>query len=135
MNPNEKSLRDDIINEAKKRYKASDEHLWAGAPNDFILRRSDNRKWFAVVMNIDGGKLGLDGERASILNVKAEPEMIALLAGTPGYFPGYHMNKSCWLTVLLDGTVDRRNIFSLLDTSFELTAGGKRTGNRRGNAK
>lgn len=124
MNRDSKSLKDDIINEAKKRYKSFDEHLWAKAPDDFILRRHDNRKWFAVVMNIDREKLGLEGGgKVDILNVKADSEMIALLAGTPGYFPGWHMNKSCWLTVLLDKTVDRRNIFSLLDTSFELTAG------------
>lgn len=124
MNRDVKSLREDIINEAKKRYKSVDEHLWAKAPNDFILRRGDNKKWFAVVMNIDRDKLGLaGGGRVDILDVKADSEMIALLAGTSGYFPGYHMNKNCWLTVLLDGTVDRQNIFSLLDTSYELTAG------------
>lgn len=118
-----KSLREDIINEAKKRYKSVDEHLWAKTPDAFILRRGDNRKWFAVVMNIDRDKLGLaGGGKVDILDVKADSEMIALLAGTSGYFPGYHMNKNCWLTVLLDGTVDRQNIFSLLDTSYEHTA-------------
>lgn len=132
MNSDAKSLKENIINEAKKRYKSVDEHLWAKAPNDFILRRSDNNKWFAVVMNIDGGKLGLDsGKRVDILDVKADAEMIALLAGTPGYFPGYHMNKSCWLTVLLDGTVESENIFSLLETSFALTAPKKKTYERR----
>lgn len=133
MNRDAKSLRDDIVNEAKKRYKSVDEHLWAKAPDDFILRRSDNKKWFAVVMNIDRDKLGLEGGgRVDILDVKADSGMIVLLAGTQGYLPGYHMNKRCWLTVLLDGTVDRQNVFSLLEMSYELTAPPKRTGKRGG---
>lgn len=131
MNSDGNSLKNDIISEARKRYKACDEHLWESTPDAFIFRRGDNKKWFAVVMNIDGGKLGLEsGKRVDILDVKADSEMIALLAGTPGYFPGYHMNKRCWLTVLLDGTVGRENIFSLLEASFGLTAPKRKKGSR-----
>ena len=34
------------------------------------------------------------------------------------------MNRSHWLTVLLDGTVDRETIVSLLDMSYDLIEKG-----------
>ncbi len=42
-----------------------------------------------------------------------------------GVFPAYHMSKTHWISVLLDGSVDKDKIKWLLDLSFELT--GKRS--------
>ena len=38
-----------------------------------------------------------------------------------GFLPAYHMNKEKWITVLLDGTVDKAQIMDLLNMSYELT--------------
>ena len=38
-----------------------------------------------------------------------------------GIFPAYHMSKTCWISVLLDGTVSEETLSFLIDISFELT--------------
>lgn len=123
-----KSIKEEIIKEAKKRYGVSPEYLWAKFPKDAVLRHMDNKKWFAVIMDVERNKLGISAvgeedrdEVVEILDVKAEPEMVGLLTAARGFFPGYHMNKKYWITVLLDGTVDKEQILFLLDNSFALT--------------
>ena len=39
-----------------------------------------------------------------------------------GIFPAYHMSKTCWISVLLDGTVSEETLSFLIDISFELTS-------------
>lgn len=34
--------------------------------------------------------------------------------------PAYHMNKTRWITVILDGSVSTREIYRLIDASYEL---------------
>ena len=38
-----------------------------------------------------------------------------------GFLPAYHMHKGHWISILLDGTVEKDRIFPLLDMSFALT--------------
>ncbi|MCD7760481.1 MAG: MmcQ/YjbR family DNA-binding protein, partial [Clostridiales bacterium] len=40
--------------------------------------------------------------------------------------PGYHMNKSNWVSILLDGTVADDTILDLLDMSVQNTATKRR---------
>lgn len=40
-----------------------------------------------------------------------------------GIYPAYHMSKAHWLTVALDGTVDKDKIKFLMDMSYDLTRG------------
>ena len=87
-----------------------------------VLRHRDNKKWFAIFMNVNRSVLQIGGEgRADIMNVKCDPILSGSLRLNDGYFPGYHMNHEQWLTILLDGTVPVEEIFPLLDLSFELT--------------
>ena len=87
-----------------------------------VFRHIENRKWFALVMNVPYKTLGLDAEGAvDIVNVKCDPLLIGSLRGKPGFLPAYHMNKDKWMTVLLDGTAGRDEIKMLLDVSYRLT--------------
>ena len=56
-----------------------------------------------------------------MLVVKCDPNLIGSLLTTPGFLPGYHMSKSTWITILLDGTVPVDEIRTLLDLSYDLT--------------
>ena len=38
-----------------------------------------------------------------------------------GIFPAYHMNKTHWVTVLLDGTLPEPELFWLLEESYSLS--------------
>lgn len=119
--------REVIFEYAAKTYRTAPEYLWAKYPDDAILRHSDNNKWYAVIMNVTKDKLGLGGlDEVGIINVKCEPEMIGALRMTKGILPGYHMNKSNWVSVLLDGSVGEELIYNLLDRSYELTGPKKK---------
>ena len=110
---------------AAERFGAEPEYLWERTPQHGVLRRSDNDKWFAVIMNVDGSKVGLEkGIKVDIVNVKCSPLMTGSLLAMKGIVPAYHMNKESWISVLLDGSVDDKQVMSLLDMSYELAGQG-----------
>lgn len=118
------SLRPEIYGYIRSRYRAAPEYLWARVPNYAVFRHSDNRKWFALVMDIPKSKLGrFDDAIVDVLNLKlSDPLAVDLLAQREGFFPGYHISRSCWVSVLLDGTVPPTEIYALIDESYAVTA-------------
>jgi predicted DNA-binding protein (MmcQ/YjbR family) len=57
------------------------------------------------------------------INLKCAPEnAIELRERYPEVTPGYHMNKTHWNTVRLDGTVPDKLILEWVDHSYELVA-------------
>lgn len=120
------SLRNKVLKTALERYHTKPEYLWAKTPTAAVLRHEENQKWYALIMDVQKNKLGLEGEECvDILNVKADPVMAASFLLEDGILPAYHMNKKHWMTILLDGTVPMKTIELLLDVSFELTQGKK----------
>jgi len=108
-------------------YGATGENLFNKYPSFRVFRHQSNRKWFAVIMEIPGEKLGLSGGGdIRVVNVKCDPRLIGSFRQTQGIFPAYHMSKAHWLTVALDGTVDEEKIRFLLDMSYDLTKGKKK---------
>jgi predicted DNA-binding protein (MmcQ/YjbR family) len=65
--------------------------------------------------------LPLDAVELSI-NLKCDPERaIALREKYPEtVLPGYHMNKSHWNTVMVDGKLTREQLLELIDHSYDL---------------
>ena len=103
-------------------YSTSPEYLWQKYPSIAVYRHSSNRKWFALAAEIPKEKLGIpEGGLLDIVNFKCDPVMIGSLLSEPGFFPAYHMSKSSWITVALDGTVPDDTIRFLLDLSYDLT--------------
>lgn len=120
-------IKNEILKYVKKKYKAEPEYLWRRFPNYVIFRHSDNRKWFALIMDVEKEKLGLvEKTKVYILNVKIDDtEFRNALIGREGYFKGYHISRGSWVTVLLDGTVNLKEICDLIDISFLSTASKK----------
>ena len=55
-----------------------------------------------VFMNLEGFKIGLDTkDRVDIMVVKCKPDMISVMTHMKGFLPGYYMDKSNWMTILL----------------------------------
>ena len=103
-------------------YSTEPDYPWADTPRAAVFRHANNRKWFALMMEVPRDKLGLAGaEKLDIVNFKCDPILIASLRGEPGIIPAYHMNKSSWITAALDGSVSTETIELLLDVSYELT--------------
>ena len=108
-------------------YSTEPDYPWADTPRAAVFRHVANRKWFALMMEVPRGRLGLPGaEPLDIVNFKCDPILIASLRGENGIFPAYHMNKDKWLTARLDGSASDDEIKSLIDLSYELTAMKKR---------
>ncbi len=119
-----KSLRNAVLELAHERYSTEAEYLWARTPTYGVLRHP-NGKWYAAIMDIPKSRLGLPGdELIDVINVQVDPVMSGSLRAALGIFPGYHMNKEKWITVLLDGTIDMEQIAILLDISYDI-AGAK----------
>lgn len=116
------NLRNYIFDYACQKYGDEPEYLWLKYPGYAVLRHSNNLKWYAVVMNVDKSKLGINGSGdIDILNVKCDKILISSLLGKNGYCPAYHMNKSNWISVLLDGSVPNEEIIYLIDMSNNMT--------------
>ncbi|MBR0198877.1 MAG: MmcQ/YjbR family DNA-binding protein [Oscillospiraceae bacterium] len=121
------SQREELIRYIRKKYKREIEFLWPRYPNYGIFRHEDNEKWFALVMDLPREKLGLAGQESEyIVNLKMEsPLMADLLSQEEGIFPGYHISRGSWISVLLDGTVEIERIRSLVDLSYRVTASAR----------
>ena len=120
------ATRDSVYEYAEEQYGSIPEHLWTAFPLYSVFRRADNKKWYAIVMNIRGRKLGLDDdEYVDIVDVKCDPAVRDTLLGKPGFLPAYHLSRKSWITVLLDGTVDKDVLFGLIDQSYCLASGRK----------
>lgn len=103
-------------------YAADVDYPWVRYPNHMVFRHSNNQKWFALIMDVSKRKLGIESDEVlDIVNFKCDPLLIGSLQHEQGFFPAYHMNKSHWITVALDGTVDDDKIKMLADMSYELT--------------
>lgn len=108
-----------VIDFAWKTLKTAPEFLWAKFPMNAVLRRPDNRKWYALLVRLDRKKLHLSGDgTAEAMVLKLNPPLIDILLSRPGFLPAYHMNKTNWITVLLDGSVITADIFELLRYSY-----------------
>lgn len=114
--------REKLMRFAYERYGVSADYPWEKSPSFAVLRHQDNKKWFALIMDIPQSKLGFaDGKIIDVVNLKCDPVMIGSVREEYGIYPAYHMNKASWITVLLDGSVSDEKIKLLLDMSYDLT--------------
>lgn len=118
------TIRDQLNEYVKKKYRAEPEHLWARFPEYAIFRHEDNRKWFGLIMTVRRTTLGLEGDgTVEVLNVKLpDPVLVDFLAQLPGYFHGYHISRGNWVSILLDDSVPFDDVCHWLDESYLTTA-------------
>ena len=121
-------MREEIFHHIKKKYKVSSEYPWGKYENNAVFRHTDNKKWFALVLEVGRDKLGLSGnERVDVINLKIDDRMFKeMLLKENGILPAYHMNKEHWISVILDGTVKEDKVFELISASFLATASKKK---------
>ena len=112
-----------LVEYIHEKFSDKPEFLWEKYPNFAVFRRKDNRKWYAVIMNVPKNKLGLEGaEEIEILNLRVEPEELDKIFDGEKYFRGWHMNKKSWLTLRLDETLTFEEISARLEKSYILAA-------------
>lgn len=116
--------RDQLFEYIRKKFRAFPEYLWLRYPNYAVFRHVDNRKWFALVMDVRRSNLGLDGDEiVDILNVKlSDPLLVDFLIRQQGYLRGYHISRGNWISILLDGSAPFEEICHWLEEGFLTTA-------------
>lgn len=106
-----------------EKYNVYPEYPWLNSPYNGVFRHESNRKWFAIIMRITADKLGIENDNIiDVMNVKCDRLLIGSLLEKQGFFPAYHMNKSNWISIALDGSADDDTIRWLIDMSFAATA-------------
>ena len=113
--------RESIAAQIRNEYGAEGERLWMRFPEYLVFRNPDNQKWFAVLMDLERSRLMRSGEgKVDVINLKCDSILIGSLLRKKGFFPGYHMNKEHWITVLLDGSVEESELKALIRLSYEI---------------
>lgn len=54
-------LREEIFQYVKEKYRIEPDYPFSTYPSFPVLRHEDNRKWFALIMDVPREKLGLKG--------------------------------------------------------------------------
>lgn len=110
-----------LIAYVRERRRDELEFLWPKFPANAIWRRRDTGKWYAALLTVSKRKLGLGlEEKVEIIDLRAQPEEIEALIDKRLYFPGYHMNKKHWYTIILDGRVELAELCRRIDRSYSL---------------
>jgi predicted DNA-binding protein (MmcQ/YjbR family) len=65
------------------------------------------------------------------LNLKCDPQhALELRESYEAVQPGYHMNKKHWNTVTLDGSIPAKEVFAMVDHSYDMVIKGMNKADR-----
>ncbi len=107
-------------------YGTSPDYPFEGDFETAVMRHSDNKKWYSIVMRVSRTKFGFDSSEAvDVVNLKLPLEMFGSFGKDDGVYPAYHMNKLHWISVILEDVCDDLLRF-LVKMSFEATKGKKK---------
>lgn len=110
-----------VIAHVREVYGDELEYLWEKFPNNAVWRRKDNKKWYGALLTVSKRKLGIKSDEiVEIIDLRAEPESIDKLVDNERFYPGWHMNKKNWYTMILDDSVQLDEIYFRIDESYRL---------------
>ena len=116
-------MREKLFDYVANQYGINPDYPFSTAPTYAVLRHPHNNKWFALVADVPGKKLGLkESKHYDLVNVKIDnPFLLEMLLHQDGYLPAYHMNKEHWISILLDGSIDFDELCQWIDASYSAT--------------
>lgn len=116
-----------LIQYVRETYGDELEFLWEKFPDNAIWRRADNQKWYGAILTVVGSKIGLGTDKVvEIVDLRMDPaERDAVLAREHCY-PGWHMNKNSWYTIVLDSGVSDEELKTRIDESHTLAGASKK---------
>ena len=107
------------------KYKIEPEFLWDKFPGFAIYRNQKNNKWFAIIGNVSKNKItSADKLEIEVLGLNLGDNVSSFLT-KKGIYPGYHLNKKSWISIILDETLSDEEIMSLIDMSYLVVANKK----------
>lgn len=84
------------------------------------MRHKENKKVFAWIFEKDGHIW---------VNVKCDPEWAAFWRNAfDSVVPAYHLNKTYWNSIILDGNVPDKEIRIMIGNSYDLTVKKRKKG-------
>lgn len=103
---------------------------WERDPGSGTFSCRENGRWFGVLLPVAFGKLRAPEESAGpardreelveVINLKGDPDRIPELTKTRGIYPAWHMNKTHWISVILDDTLTDDQVMELIRESHRL---------------
>ncbi len=110
-----------VIEYVRKRYGNELEFLWEKFPDNAVWRRKDTHKWYGAILTVSMRKLGLSSnDIVEIIDLRLNPEQMIKTIDNKKYFPGWHMNKKSWYTIILDNSVPTEELYRRIDESYVL---------------
>ena len=111
----------ELIKYVRNKYGDEPEYLWKKFPDNAVWRRKDTGKWYGTLLSVSTNKLGIvPGKMAEIIDLRIQPENMEKLIDQNLYFPGWHMNKKNWYTMILDGSISFEELCQRIDESYRL---------------
>ena len=92
--------------------------MWDDLPGCGVFRNNKTNKWFGIIMNVDKSKITKGKGEVEVINLKLDSNKILNLIKEDGYYKAYHMNKKYWISIILDNTIESKEIFRLIDESY-----------------
>lgn len=97
------------------------EFLWRKFSDNAVWRRKDNRKWYGIILKVNGNKIGLDTDKiVEIIDLRMQVGQRDDFLSREHYYPGWHMNKKSWYTLVLDDSIADEEIKMRITESYEL---------------
>ena len=111
-----------ITNLLIEKYGNEPEFLWKTTPGSGIFRNPETKKWYLAILDIDRSKIQ-NGKKGliEIADIKLSKENVEKITKQEHFYPGYHMNKKYWITIILDDTVPDEKIMELIEESHSFT--------------
>ncbi len=110
-----------IIHYVRQTYGDELEYLWKQFPDNAVWRRKDTRKWYGALLTVSKRKLGINSDEVvEVIDLRADPNKMDSLIDHVKYFPGWHMNKKSWITMILDGSVPLVEMEARINESYRL---------------
>ncbi len=101
-------------------YDGTPDFLWPNIPSYGAYRLADSKKWYAIIGSVPFYKLDHSSnsrQEVEVINVKVDSDKIKDILAQKGYYPAFHMNKKCWVSIILDDTLGDSEIQKLVDAS------------------
>lgn len=114
----------EIITYIRQKYHDELEFLWQNSPRNAVWRNQENQKWYALLLTIPRNKLPgeISDETVEIINLRFQKNQALDFAEShTNIFPGYHMNKNNWITIILDNSMETKQILDLIDQSYDIS--------------
>uniref|UniRef100_A0A2P4R4N2 MmcQ/YjbR family DNA-binding protein n=1 Tax=Companilactobacillus formosensis TaxID=1617889 RepID=A0A2P4R4N2_9LACO len=110
----------ELIDLIAEKYKAAPQYLWQKYP-DYAVFKHENGKWFALIMGVSAATFGIkENGKVDVIDIKMDADLADILRAKSYFFPGYHMNKRTWTTIILKD-IEMKELEPLLEESYQTT--------------